>query len=50
MTNWVYFYEERDYKSADQLYKIMCNSYGAYGFKIGKPEWKYIPNNSKPEV
>ena len=47
MTNWVCFYEKKDYNAADKLFKTMEKASKAYGFKISEPEWVEMPNNSK---
>ena len=47
MTNWVCLYEKKNYDDADNLYNTMLKASKAYGFKLGDPEWKEIPNNSE---
>ena len=47
MTNWVCFYEKKDYNAAEKLYETMVAASKAYEFKIEEPAWVEMPNNSK---
>ena len=47
MTNWVCFYDERNYNDADKLSKTLIKASEAYGLKISQPNWQEMPKNSK---
>ena len=47
MTNWICFYDKKNYNEADTLYKTMINASTAYGLKVSEPAWQEMPNNSK---
>ena len=47
MTNWVCFYDERNYNDADKLSKTLIKASEAYGLKISLPNWQEMPKNSK---
>ena len=47
MTNWLCFYEKRDYNPAEKLYLTMEKASKAFGFKVAEPKWIEMPNNSK---
>ena len=47
MTNWICFYEKRNYDDAENLYDTMSKASKAYGFKVDEPKWIEMPNNSK---
>ena len=47
MTNWLCFYEKKNYDDADNLFQTMAKASTAYGLKVSKPEWIEMPNNSK---
>ena len=47
MTNWLCFYEKRNYDDAAALYDTMKKASVAYGLKVSEPEWIEMANNSK---
>ena len=47
MTNWICFYDVRNYNDADRLSKTMLRASEAYGLKISFPQWGEMPKNSK---
>ena len=47
MTNWLCFYEKKNYDDADNLFNTMSKASTAYGLKVSEPKWIEMPNNSK---
>ena len=47
MTNWICFYEKKNYDDADNLFKTMAKASNAYGLKVSEPKWIEMANNSK---
>jgi len=47
MTNWLCFYEKKDYTPAEKLFTTMQKASNAFGFKVTEPKWVEMPNNSK---
>ena len=47
MTNWICFYEKKNYDDADNLFQTMAKASNAYGLKVSEPKWIEMANNSK---
>ena len=47
MTNWICFYDERNYNDADKLSIAMVKAAEAYGLKVSLPQWKEMKKTSK---
>jgi len=46
MTNWVCFYESKNYYNAENLYNNLNKASKAFGLKITEPEWIEMRDNS----
>ena len=49
MTNWLYFYEENNYKDAENLYNNLKKASKAFGLKINEPKWIEMRNHSSAQ-
>ena len=46
MVSWLCFYEQSNYKDAENLYNTLSKASKAYGLKVNEPEWIEMPNRS----
>ena len=47
MTNWICFYDKKNYNDAERLSNTLIKASEAYGLKISEPQWQEMPKNSK---
>ena len=46
MVSWLCYYEQSNYKDAENLYNTLSKASKAYGLKVNEPEWIEMPNRS----